>query len=204
MSKTIAIELEFPGGYIAHPFWTEQTTAINIQKKSGMNLARGEAKRKAALKAELDKQGISESEYEALLVASARPFHVTEDGYIYIPSRNVESFIAHVAQLAPRAMRAVQAANAHSHTRVTLPGLVTPRTKPDGTFTRFVKLEMSNQRSLQSNDYIEKFVAKGTMVLSDSVKLEDLKRLFLWGGEEIGIGAARSQGYGRFTVKKFE
>jgi hypothetical protein len=190
--------------YIAHPFWPAQKQVIEIHKKSGMNMARGETKRNAALQAELDKRSLSREDYEKLLAQSETPFHRLGDGRIYIPARNVESFIAHVAQLAPRAMRAVAAANAHSSTRISEPGLVTDKREPDGEFTRFVKLEMSNERSLQSNAYIADFQASGKMILSDGIRKDELLRMIEWGGQEIGIGAARSQGYGRFTVVRFD
>jgi hypothetical protein len=195
--------LAFEKGYIAHPFWPEQKTLIEIQKKSGMNMARGETRRNAALKAELDKRGLSEMDYRKLQEKSSVPFHLTDGGLIYIPSRNFESFIAHVSQVCPRAMRAVTAANAHSATRVVEPGLITEKKKPDGEFTRFVKLEMSNERSLQSNAFIENFTAKGKLQLSEGIKIDDLLRMIRWGGQEIGIGASRSQGYGRFVVTQF-
>ncbi len=203
MPQSISMTLHFDS-YIAHPFWPEQKTLIEIQKKSGMNMTRGEARRAAALKAELDKRGLTTADYEALQAASARPFHQTEKGQIYIPARNFESYIAHCSQVAPKALRAVTPANAHSSTKVRLPGLVTKKTAPDGEFTRFVKLEMSNERSLQSNPYIQDFDAVGVLELSDGIKAPELLRLIEWGSQEIGFGAARSQGYGRFRVIRFD
>lgn len=200
---TINVSLKFES-YIAHPFWSAQKQLIDIQKRSGMNMARGEAKRKAALAAELEKRGLSEKDYERLIEASAIPFHKLKTGEIYIPARNFESFISHVAQMCPRAMRAVPSQNAHSATRAVPPGLVTDRKEPDGEFTRFVKLDKSNERSLQTNPYIEDFTAKGQLRLSDSIRREDLLRMIEWGAREVGMGAARSQGYGRFTVTQFD
>lgn len=199
---SLRLSLKFKN-YIAHPFWPEQKQLIEIQKKSGMNMARGETKRAAALRAELEKRGLSEADYESIQKAAAKPFHVSEAGWIYIPSRNVESFLAHVAQVCPRAMRGgLTAQNAHSSTVVVTPGLITQKRQPDGEFTRFVKLEMSNERSLQSNSYIEDFEAVGRLELADGLRKEDIFRLMEWGGREIGMGASRSQGYGRFSVEQ--
>ena len=64
-----------------------------------------------------------------------------------------------------------------------------------------MKLEESNQRSWQTNPYIVDFQATGEMFCDTTMlKTDDLRRMIDWGGKVVGIGAARSQGYGRFEV----
>jgi hypothetical protein len=65
----IAITLLFgEPGYIAHPMTEERSLVINILKKSGYNRARGEAKRKQVLDAELSNMGITMEQYAARVV----------------------------------------------------------------------------------------------------------------------------------------
>jgi CRISPR/Cas system CMR subunit Cmr6 (Cas7 group RAMP superfamily) len=59
-------------------------------------------------------------------------------------------------------------------------------------------------RSLQSNDFIERFTATGTFSVPVDDKVADLKRLLSYAVEETGIGACRKMGYGRGILVELE
>ena len=200
----IAIALSFNRkGYIANPFWPEQKKLIEIQKCSGFNRLRNEAKRKQTLLAYLEKEGMTMTEYEALQVAATRAFYTVKNE-IVIPPRNFQSFLANVARVAKSAQRAIE----HNQVAVVVelqePGLRTGKTKPDGVFSRFVKSEESNERMLAEDSYIKDFTARGALeVREEMVNPKDLKSMIEWGGKYVGIGSARPQGYGRFALVEF-
>ncbi len=74
------------------------------------------------------------------------------------------------------------------------------RTAADGVFDRYVKLEKSNMRNRQRNEFIENFTATGTVSIPSDVKVEDVRRLLEYAIEDIGVGASRKMGYGRGVV----
>jgi hypothetical protein len=85
--------------------------------------------------------------------------------------------------------------------------IYTGKTEPDGVFERFAVVtsgtggKLSNQRALRRNAYIGAFA--GDLVLefdrtvAEPGKVEDFIAYF---GREIGIGASRKLGWGRFTI----
>jgi hypothetical protein len=201
---TINLEIRLKS-YIAHPMTRERSELISIQKASGFNRARSQAKRKQALAAELEKRGMSEADYTSLTEKANAQFF-TLDGTVYIPSRNFQSFLAHVAHVAPKAVAAADYQIIRTAVQVQEPGLVTDRTVADAkVFGRYVKLEASNERSWQENSYIEDATATGTLDLDETMlSPKDLRQMIEWGAKYLGIGAARSQGFGRFAITKFE
>ena len=42
------------------------------------------------------------------------------------------------------------------------------------------------------------------MLHQEIIKATDLQKLIEWGGKWVGIGSARPQGYGRFTVLSWD
>lgn len=194
--------------YIAHPFHRERDLVINITKASGYNRVRSESKRKAVLQAELEKRGLTAGQYEELVERANAPFFFTSVNNhkeVIIPARNVESFLTHVAHVAPRNVCPLQPQIVRTAIQCQPPGLLTGKAEADGTFGRFVKLEESNQRSYQENPYISDFTARGILVIDEAmIKPDDVRRMLEAGGRNPGMGAARSQNYGRFSVVQFE
>lgn len=88
------------------------------------------------------------------------------------------------------------------HFRGAVEGFRTGKTRKDAqVFSRYVKNEESNQRMLSESLYIEDFDARAELSVDPEViKATDLRKLIEWGGKWVGIGGARPQGYGRFTV----
>lgn len=202
----VEVKLRFSEpGYIALPYWPAKNTLINIMKNVHPKLA--DTKKAAALRASCEKHGVSESEFQQMLIDAERPFH-TRNGpgsEIVIPERIFQSFINHCSMEAPKAVP-----------RITEKGLTfigikveggyfhTGKKAPDGTFDRFVKNQESNQRQWASSPFIREFTASGILKVDGEVIAPDkLLKLLEWGGKWIGIGSARPQGYGRFSVMEW-
>lgn len=200
----LEVEMQFgKRGYIAQPFWQEMKRVIAIQKNSGYNRVKQEKRRKQVLMAELERQGMSEKQYEDLLEASKRPFY-TCNGEIVIPAEKIYAFINNSAQLAPKHIPTLDRGLIFVALDIQEPGIRTGKTAPDGVFSRFVKLEESNERALSESAYISDFTGSFKATLKEEIySPKDLKILLEWGGRMVGIGAARPQGYGRFEVTKF-
>lgn len=208
MSK-VTITLDFTGsqGYIAQPFWPALNELIDIHKVSGYNRAKSETNRQKALNAELEKRNLTVADYEKIKVSSQQAFHLAPNtGEIIIPPRNFYSFINNACQEAPKGVpRIGQKGLTFVALHIDPPGIHTGKQKPDGWFERFVKMEESNQRSWSRSPYIKDFEAKFTMLVDETIiSVKDLKALVSWAGKYIGIGAARPQGYGRFTVTEWD
>jgi hypothetical protein len=91
--------------------------------------------------------------------------------------------------------------------------LETDRKEKSGVFGRFVKLEGSNQRSWQENEYIgqyldagEPFSARGVLSIpnGDDKTEQTVKSLFVATVKNIGVGAARKMGFGRGEVLEWK
>ena len=199
MKIDFVLHFGFPG-YIAHPMTEQRNTIINIAKASGLNRQKSDAKRAAVLEAQIKKLGMTQERYLEIERIANLSF-VYHDGEIIIPARNVGAFLSHVCHTAPRNVCPISYQLVRTAVVVTRPGLRTGKKEPDGEFGRFVKLEESNQRSWQTNPYIADFRATGEMFCDTTMlKIDDLRRMIEWGGKVVGIGAARSQGYGRCEV----
>lgn len=192
--------------YIAHPFWPAKNAVIEIEKKSGVNRQKSEEKRLAALKAECTRQGVTYEDYERLKVQAAEQWYRREDRRIYIPRHQVAGAIVQVIGESPKALRGPFTKD-NFRALVEVGDFETELSDPSGVFTRFVKLDGSNQRSLQSNEYVgvyldngEPFEAVGTVVVHDKKQIDTVKALFGAAIERVGIGAARKMGFGRGTV----
>ena len=209
--KRIEVALHFTS-YIGLPFWPERNFLINISKEVHPKL-QGE-KRQRAINASLEKAGKTTEDYERAQIRAARPFYTINDknpdlgdGEILIPTRHFLSFLNHTSQTAPRAVPRI---SDKGLTFIAIkfngvPGLKTGKTIRDAeVFGRFVKLAESNQRTWSESQYISEFNAEGTFHLDEEIiKANDLQKLIEYGGKYVGIGSARPQGYGRFTVTRF-
>ena len=72
------------------------------------------------------------------------------------------------------------------------------------TVTSGTGAKLSNQRALRKSDYICDFEATGSVSINpDYVNPETLHKAIVWGGENVGIGASRKMGWGRFEVREF-
>jgi hypothetical protein len=204
----IVIALEFVKGYIGHPYTPEREKLINIQKQSGLNRARSEDKRAKTLKAFLTAHNITVEEYQALEIAAARPFYMGPDGEILIPAHQLHGMMGQAADVSPASIRLAQP----EQIRILLEweNLRTGKHKPDGIWERFVPVKsgtgqiLSNQRSLRADPYIENFRASGALRLANPDQLAKAHEFIKWAGAEIGVGAARKMGWGRFEVAQWQ
>lgn len=196
--------------YIAHPFWDARNRVIEIEKKSGVNRLKNEDKRIAALKAECQKQGISYEDYQRLKVEADEQWYRLPDGRIYIPRHQIAGALVQTIGESPKNLRGPYNKD-NFRALVQISDFVTNLTQPSGVFERFVKLEGSNQRSFQKNEYIgvylekgQPFEACGTIVVEDPKQAKTVENLLVAAVERVGIGAARKMGFGRGKVLKME
>lgn len=188
-------------GFIAEPYHVERYKLIEIQKHSGMARARSEAKRNKALEEHLKSTGMTLNDYRALEQSASVPFFFTDAGLIYIPADRIASCLVNASAEAPAKMKI---ANIRSALRIT--DFVTDKKGADGTWERFAVVtnsagKLSNQRGLRCSQYIRNFTAAGEISFDAAmVKPEGLVKLLEYAGRDIGIGASRKMGYGRFTV----
>ena len=211
-TSTIKVDAGFKfseSGFIGLPYWPERNLLINISKDVHAKL--GDAKKQAARLAALEKRGISQEQYERTVKRADRPFYTVGDpddgsGEIIIPQRIFQSFLNNASQTAPKAIPHIESKgltfigvkleDGFLHTGLTI--------KDSQVFARFVKMEESNQRTWSESKYIIDFIATGVLVIDEEIiKNDDLQKLIEWGGRYVGIGSARPQGYGRFTVAKW-
>lgn len=207
--------LTFPKGYIAHPYWPERERLINIQKESGTKRARSEEKRIKSLRDFLAAKGMSLEDYEALEKRAERQFYTAgdlgpeADGHvpeeIIIPSHQFYGMLAQACDLASSAIRIARVDNLR--TVIAVSSAFTGKVKADGTWERFVVVtagtggKLSNQRALRSNAYLGPFnTGIGVTFSEEIVAPKKVGDFIAFAGREIGIGASRKLGWGRFTA----
>jgi hypothetical protein len=197
--------------YIAHPFWDARNRVIEIEKKSGVNRQKSDEKRQSALKAECERQGCTLADYERLKIEAAEQWYRRIDRTIYIPRHQVAGAMVQTIGESPKALRGMFTKD-NFRALVEIGDFETQLTERSGVFGRFVKLEGSNQRSYQENEFIgrgidcrtnkevgESFEAVGA-IICDERQVATVKSLLTAAVERIGIGAARKMGFGRGTV----
>jgi hypothetical protein len=191
-------------GYIAEPYWPEMAELIDIQKKSGTNRCKSDSSRRKALEAHLDGLSMTYNDYLELEKLARRPFHSNGTGEIVIPAMRVLACMANATDVAPSAIRLCKVENIRSVVRAT--DLRTGKSKPDGEFKRFAPVKaaggqaLSNQRGLRVSQYIENFDGEGEIEYDPStVSPEAVLRFLAYAGKEVGIGACRKMGFGRFV-----
>jgi hypothetical protein len=211
-----AYQITFIKGYIAHPYWPQRERLINIQKESGTKRVRSEEKRVKVLRDYLATKGMSMADYEALEQEADRQFYTAADldnadGHditeIVIPAHQIYGMAAQACGLASSSIRIARAENLR--TVLTVSDIFTGKHKADGVWERFVVVtagagnKLSNQRALRSNEFVGPFTATFEVKFSEEVidpkKVDDFLGFC---GREIGVGASRKLGWGRFEIGK--
>lgn len=204
--KTLKVKL-YLGQYVDHPYWPELNQVIDIQKKSGVNRCRSEAKREQAIKGYLKKEEMTEAEYEALQKKANRKWHRKNDddptSPIIIPRHKIAGALVAAVKNATAAVRGKYNADSFRHT-VRISDFETDKIKADELFDRMVKLETTNQRSRQVNEVVNNVTATGTMDVPADTKPDELKRLLNFALDQMGIGSCRKMGFGRGEVVSIE
>lgn len=211
-SKTaVRVSLTFGElGYAGLPYWPELATLIDIGKEIHPKL-KG-AKRAQAMEAELNKRGLTQADYDRLVLRSQRKFYYDNDsddgsGNIIIPRHVLSAMMVQTVKRAPKnAVPQVSTGLIHVAFQLKDSWLATGKTKADAKlFQRFVKNQESNQRRWDETPYISNFSATGTALIEESlVSADDLLRIFEFGGRHVGVGSCREQGYGRFLVNAWD
>jgi hypothetical protein len=201
MAMHVTLHFTTPG-YIGHPYWPAQYKKIEIEKRSGVNRVRDDAKRRKALEQILAEHDMSFDDWLALCREAERPFHINGDGFIYIPSSNILAALVNAMAVAPAKLRIRSL-----RTALEVSDFVTPKKAPDGIWSRFTVVTLgtgakaSNQRGLRENAYIHDFDATGTLTVDTGmVEPQAIITLLEFCGRDVGIGASRKMGWGRFTV----
>jgi len=214
MRKNYTLEVRLHS-YIAHPYWPERERLINIVKESGMSRARSTANRRKALEEYLRSAGMTFGQYEELEQLAARPFYTGAGGVIVVPELHVTSMVVAACDTIRAAGRPAPPDQVRS--LMTFSPWTTDRSAPDGVWERFAVVtagtgaRLSNQRALRTNPYIgtppglldagKGVPCSGTVQLDESmVKPSVLLDCLRFAGQNIGIGASRKMGWGRFDV----
>lgn len=200
--------------YIGHPYWPERERVINIVKESGMSRARSTANRRSALEQYLKSAGMTLAQFEELQARADEPFY--RDGeWISVPEIHVTSMMVNTAMTIRAAGRAVAPEKLRSLVQVS--AWRTDRRDADGIWERFAVVtsgtgaKLSNQRALRSNPYIgtppgqleggQAAKARGRLMMDPSmVKPSVMLDMLRYAGTDVGIGASRKMGWGRFDV----
>lgn len=188
--------------YIAEPYTPERYRRIEIQKQSGMDRARSDAKRRQALEQHLRCLGMTLADWDALCKQSEIPFFTDAAGSIMIPADRMAALVANADDVAPAKLRIPNCRT------LRWSDFVTDKKLPDcKTWTRFVipkrnGVALSNQRGIRESKYIEDATATGTVEHdAELVRPDSITRLLEFAGREVGLGASRKVGWGRFTVE---
>lgn len=208
--KTFNLALRFTTPYVAHPYTPEQYQLIEITKLSGMNRTRATQNKNRALEEYLTQNNMTLDDFEKLKALAGRDFHQhPETNEIFIPSDNFLSFIVATTHNIRSASRPCSPDQVRS--RFFASDFMTGKFEKDHTWERFVTVttgtgaKLSNQRALRKNGEILGFTATGTISFdTDYVKPDVLKKAIEYGGINVGIGASRKMGKGRFVLDKFE
>lgn len=211
---TIIATLTFTKGYIAHPYWPELERKINIEKESGMRRTRSAEKSTKTLRDYLAAHDMDMRDYEKLAERAERPFYTARDlddanghdpAEIVIPAHQMYGALAQACSVASSSLRIASVENLRTVLKVG--DVFTGKSKADGSWDRFVVVKagagqkLSNQRALRSNAYLGPFSATLDLHFSEDVLQRQRVCDFIgFVGREIGVGASRKLGWGRFTV----
>lgn len=99
---TVRLKLD---SYIAEPYWPALDDVITIQKKSGMNRAKSEAKRDLALKSYLKQEGMTLEDYQTLVKAASQKWYKNADGKIVVPRHHFAGCLVQAVATSPAAVR---------------------------------------------------------------------------------------------------
>jgi hypothetical protein len=198
--KTYEVTLRIDS-YISEPYLPELSDLIDIQKKSGMNRARSEAKRDECLKAYLKREGISAKQYDNLVQMANRKWYMTQDGFIYIPRHHLAGALVQTVGSSPAAVRGKFDVDSFRH-YVRISDFLTNKKEKDEVFDRYVKNDLTNQRRRQVSEVIVNFDAVGKVEVHQKFKVEEFTTLLSAALEDTGVGSCRKMGYGRGAVTK--
>ena len=198
--------------YIAHPFWPARNRVIEIEKKSGVNRQKSDDKRQAALKAECQRQGYTLEQYEQFKREAAEQWYRTNGrgSAIIIPRHQLAGAVVQTIATAPKALRGPFDKD-NFRALIQIGDFATTLTVASGVFGRFVKLEGSNQRSWQENEYVGRYLdtgapfdASGVITIPDAKQVDTVKAILTQAVEAIGVGAARKMGFGRGKIAQWK
>lgn len=82
-------------------------------------------------------------------------------------------------------------------------GKVVNVTKPDGVLQSFPRNPITRQTGIQYTEYVEHAIVAFTVVSDYDFKPDEWAAIWVTGSNQ-GIGASRSQGYGRYTPTKWD
>jgi hypothetical protein len=181
--KTVDVSLQFDK-YIAQPYWPERNLLINVARQ--LHPKWNESKREQGIAAALEKLGKTRQEYNRALIRAVRAFYTIKDqnpdlgdGEIIIPARQFLSFLNHASMKCPKHIPKIaeKGLTFRGIRSIGVEGFTTGKTKADAeVFSRFVKLEESNQRTLSGSPYIADFKARGTIQVREDVIFPDKLR----------------------------
>ena len=205
----IKIALHFEK-YLSAPYWPARAKVIDVEKQSGVNRVRSDAARERALGDWLAAHGMTREELDGLKALAERPFYTQEGtGEILIPSLHFVACMVRAAHQCSSSVRIARPEQLRSILFAT--ALATGKTEADGVWERFVVVKsgtgqsLSCQRALRSDPYLADFDATGQLTfLGDKAALPKLQEFIRYAGREVGCGASRSMGWGRFTLAEFE
>jgi len=206
--KVSHLQAKFERGYIADPYWPQRAQLIDIQKQSGMNRAKSDANRAKALEEFLRRNAMSLEDYKRIEAEASRAFYTNPAGEIIIPELHVYGMLVASNDEARAATRCCDPEQVRSRFEVT--PWSTGRTVEDGAWERFAQVsagtgqKLSNQRGFRRSLFISNFIAHGTIKFApEYVKPDALRTLLEFGGQNVGIGASRKMGWGRFILQSF-
>lgn len=181
--------------YIAEPFWPELSEVIGIQKLISPKL--GEEKKVAALKAILEKKGLTMADYANLQERAARKWYRNDDGAIIIPRHQIAGALVQTVKNAPAAIRGkFHKDSFRNYVRVS--DFLTNKKEKDELFDRYVSnFPKTNERRRTISEVVTNVACQGVVSLADIYKVEDFERIMRVSISDVGIGACRKMGYGR-------
>jgi len=171
-----------------------------------------------------DEPAMTLAQYEALEVMAHRPFYLeaVSNGHaprIMVPKIQVDGMLVAATDMVRSAGKPCPPDQVRTMLRAT--PWTTDRTAPDGLWERYVVVssgtgaKLSNQRGMRRNEYIGRNpieqVAGQTAVLAtgyveldpEMVKPDVVEKLLRWAGANVGIGASRKMGFGRYRLLDF-
>jgi len=206
--------------FVGHPYWPERERLINIIKESGMSRARSTPNRNKALEQHLITQGMTLAEYEELERLASRSFYTDADDRVLIPKHVVDGMLTAACDTIrsagrpcpPDMVRVVLRSSPWHSDRSPDEALIWERYVVVSTGTG---AKLSNQRALRRNSYLgaqppgevpatPAMTCTGTLDLDpEMVKPAVAEQMLRWAGQNVGIGASRKMGWGRFKVLEF-
>lgn len=186
--------------YIADPYWPERSEVINIRKRSGCDRGNmGEAKREQALKAQVEKEGLSWDEYENLVARSQRRWYRDDEGLIIIPRHQLAGMLVETIGGSPKALRGNLGKDSF-RALVKISDFSTGKKDRDEIYDRYIRNIKTTERRRQKDEVLKDFLAEGTITWDEVIKESDVLRVLSHGLRYVGLGGARKMGWGRGVI----